>query len=191
MAPVSSTWIHRFLRGPHFRVPRDNFSALKRGGTTLFSTRIEGKPIDLFVYNADTGDLLFGRANLQGGYPRELAHHVGLVRRYLKLTPKQEEKFSQGSLDIAVDHSRKEVYFKHLTIGLEDMLFPEDMEWITHIGSLQDLAMQVLREIGMPTDYNKIVVKAKEWARIRTGLLRGKAIPYEEWKKHLKGGGKK
>jgi len=39
--------------------------------------------------------------------------------------------------------------------------------------------MKALREIGMPASYRKSVVKAAEWARIRTGLMHGKEIPYE------------
>jgi hypothetical protein len=39
--------------------------------------------------------------------------------------------------------------------------------------------MKALREIGMPATYRKSVVKAAEWARIRTGLMHGKEIPYE------------
>ena len=97
------------------------------------------------------------------------------------------EKFSQGSLDIAIGHAKKEVYFKHLTLGLQDMVFPEELEWITHIASLQDMAMQALREIGMPGTYKKIVLKATEWARIRTGLMHGKEIDYITWKRRLHG----
>lgn len=186
---LPNSWIRRYRKGPHHTIPETNFAALDRAGTSLFNSKIRGKPIDLYVYNADLGQLLFGRANLQGGYSRDLAHHVGLVRRYLKIrSGTAEEKFSQGSLDIAIDHLKKEVYFKHLTLGLQDMVFPEDMEWITHIGSLQELAMEALREIGMPASYKKSVVKASEWARIRTGLMHGKEISYQAWKRRLHGG---
>jgi len=58
--------------------------------------------MDLYVYNADTSDLVFGRANLSGGYSRGLAHHIGLVDQYLALkTEFARERFSQGSMDIA------------------------------------------------------------------------------------------
>jgi hypothetical protein len=90
-------------------------------------------------------------------------------------------------MDIAIDHQKKWVYFKHLTLGLKDMVFPEELEWITHIASLQDLAMAALSEIGMPKEYQKGVIKASEWARIRTGLMHGKEISYADWKKRLKG----
>jgi len=186
---LTKTWIRHFQKGLHYRIPLENFAALTQQRSTLFNSLIQGKPIDLYVYNADTGDLVFGRASLQGRYPRELAHHIGLVRRYIKLSGRPaEEKFSQGSLDVAVGHDKKEIYFKHLTLGLQDMIFPEELEWVTHIASLQDLAMQTLREIGMPETYKKIVVKAPEWARIRTGLMRGNEISYEQWKKQLLGG---
>jgi len=79
------------------------------------------------------------------------------------------------------------IYFKHLTLGLENRLFPNEMEWLTHIGSLQDLAMKALMAIGMPDAFEKQVIKATEWARIRTGLMRGQYIPYEQWKKSLGG----
>lgn len=185
---LPKSWVQNYQKGPHHATPIENFGVVTQRGRALFDSFIEGKPIDLYVYNADTGDLLFGRANLYGGYSRDLAHHIGLVRRYLRLAPgRQEEQFSQGSLDIAIDHSKREVYFKHLTLGLTDMVFPEELEWITHIGSLQDMAMLALREIGMPDAYKKIVVKAPEWARIRTGLMQGRYIRYEEWKARLKG----
>ena len=161
---LSKSWIRRYQSGPHHHIPGDNFKAVTQAARTLFESRIQGQPIDLYVYNADSGDLVFGRANLKNRYPRELAHH-------------------KGSLDIAVDHAQKEVYFKHLTLGLEDMLFPEELEWMSHIDSLQELAIEALRDIGMPDNYKKIVLKASEWARIRTGLMQGDYIPYEQWKK--------
>jgi hypothetical protein len=180
--------MRKYLKGPHHTIPQENFSVLHNPKGPLFMARIQGQPIDLYVYNADSALLVFGRANLEGGYPRDLAHHIGLVRRYLKFqSTSQENKFSQGSLDIAVDHDKKEVYFKHLTLGLLDMIFPEELEWITHIGALQGLAMEALREIGMPATYKKSVVKAAEWARLRTGLMSGREIPYEAWKRRLKG----
>ncbi len=189
MIRPSKTWVDRFQKGPHHQIPMENFKALQKPGRSLFESTIQGTPIDLYVYNADSGDMVFGRADLRHQYPRELAHHIGLVRHYLHLRPGLAEKrFAQGALDIAVDHKQKEVYFKHLTLGLEDMVFPEELEWVTHIGSLQDMAMKALRHIGMPSSYHKEVVKANEWARIRTGLMRGVYIPYEEWKKRLKGG---
>lgn len=185
---LPKTWIERYQKGPHHKIPLANFSGITQKGKTLFDSRIQEEPIDLYVYNADTGDLVFGRANLKGGYPRELAHHIGIVRRYLNLQSGSAEKqFSQGSMDIAIGRSKKEVYFKYLTLGLEDMVFPEELEWLTHVGSLQDMAMVALQEIGMPVEYKKIVIKAKEWARIRTGLMQGREINYEDWKKRLKG----
>jgi len=182
------TWIRRFEKGKFHRTPALNFTSITQAGKSLFDSRIQQKLIDLYVYNADTGDLVFGRADLASAYPREIAHHIGLVEKYLGLVGgRAAEKFSQGSLDIAVDHTKKLVYFKHLTLGLKDMVFPEELEWMTHIASLQDLAMEALREIGMPADYRKEVVKAGEWARIRTGLMHGREISYEDWKKRLKG----
>jgi hypothetical protein len=181
-------WIRKYQKGRYHSIPIENFSALDKAAGSLFASKIKRHPIDLYVYNVDTADLVFGRANLAEGYPRELAHHVGLAQRYLKIPPgPREEKFNQGSLDIAIDHEKREVNFKHLTLGLKDMIFPEELEWVTHIGSLQELAMEALREIGMPLEYKKSVVKAAEWARIRTGLMGGKEIPYEVWKRRLKG----
>ncbi|SRR5258708_7759557 len=189
MAKISEKWLRQYQKGKYHTIPRENFDVLEGPVTTLFFGKIKSKPINLYVYNADTSDLVFGRASLQGGYPRELAHHIGLVRRYLKITPgPAEEKFGEGSLDIAVDHRLLKVYFKHLTLGLNDMIFPQELEWMTHIGSLQELAMQALREIGMPDTYKKSVIKAAEWARVRTGLMRGKYIPYETWKQRLREG---
>lgn len=78
----------------------------------MFGSHIQGQPIDLYVYNADSADLVFGRANLKDGYPRELAHHIGIVRRYLNLRGGSAEKrFNEGAMDIAIGHSKKEVYF--------------------------------------------------------------------------------
>jgi hypothetical protein len=186
---LPKAWISRYKKGSFHSIPEENFAVLDRAYRSLFESEIRGKPIDLYVYNADTAQMVFGRANLEGGYPRELAHHIGLISQYLHISGgTAAQKFSQGSLDIALDHEKKEIYFKHLTLGLQDMVFPEELEWITHIGSLQELAMKALKEIGMPDSYKKSVVKATEWARIRTGLMHGKEIPYEAWKKRLRGG---